>query len=163
MQMYVRVVIIGGGVIGCSVFYYFIKLGWSDVVLFECKELIVGLIWYVVGGFYMINGNVNILWLQVYICGIYKEIQVFFEQDVGVYYVGGLLVVVMQICWDFLCVEYVWYKVFGFYLELIGLEEVKCMCLIMDVSDVLGVIYDLVEGYFDFFGVIYVYVKVVWM
>lgn len=61
--MYVRVVIIGGGVIGCSVFYYFIKLGWSDVVLFECKELIVGLIWYVVGGFYMINGNVNILWL----------------------------------------------------------------------------------------------------
>lgn len=62
-----------------------------------------------------------------------------------------------------MCVEYVWYKVFGFYLELIGLEEVKCMCLIMDVSDVLGVIYDLVEGYFDFFGVIYVYVKVVWM
>lgn len=45
----VCVVIIGGGVIGCFVVYYLIKKGWNDVVFLECKQLMFGIIWYVVG------------------------------------------------------------------------------------------------------------------
>ena len=41
-----RAVIIGGGVIGCSVAYHLTKLGWTDVVLLERKQLTSGTTWH---------------------------------------------------------------------------------------------------------------------
>lgn len=45
----VCVVIIGGGVVGVLVLYYFGFVGWCDCVFLEKNEFIVGSIWYVVG------------------------------------------------------------------------------------------------------------------
>ncbi|HAR51254.1 MAG TPA: hypothetical protein DCS45_05160, partial [Roseovarius nubinhibens] len=44
-----RVVIIGGGVVGCSVAYHLAKLGWKDVVLLERKQLTSGTTWHAAG------------------------------------------------------------------------------------------------------------------
>ena len=44
-----QVVIIGGGVIGCSVAYHLTKLGWKDVVLLERKQLTAGTTWHAAG------------------------------------------------------------------------------------------------------------------
>ncbi|MCP4629950.1 MAG: FAD-binding oxidoreductase, partial [bacterium] len=44
-----QVVIIGGGVIGCSVAYHLTKLGWRDVVLLERKDLTCGTTWHAAG------------------------------------------------------------------------------------------------------------------
>ncbi len=44
-----RVVIIGGGVIGCSIAYHLTKLGWKDVVLLERKQLTCGTTWHAAG------------------------------------------------------------------------------------------------------------------
>ena len=44
-----RVVIIGGGIIGCSVAYHLTKLGWQDVVLLEKSELTAGTTWHAAG------------------------------------------------------------------------------------------------------------------
>ena len=44
-----QVVIIGGGVIGCSVAYHLTKLGWTNVVLLERKELTCGTTWHAAG------------------------------------------------------------------------------------------------------------------
>lgn len=44
-----RAVIIGGGVIGCSVAYHLTKLGWKDVVLLERKRLTSGTTWHAAG------------------------------------------------------------------------------------------------------------------
>jgi glycine/D-amino acid oxidase-like deaminating enzyme len=44
-----RVVIVGGGVIGCSVAYHLAKLGWNDVVLLERKQLTSGTTWHAAG------------------------------------------------------------------------------------------------------------------
>ncbi len=44
-----RVVIIGGGVVGCSVAYHLTKLGWADVVLLERKALTSGTTWHAAG------------------------------------------------------------------------------------------------------------------
>ena len=49
LPAYARVVIIGGGVIGCSVAYHLTKLGWRDVVLLERKELTAGTTWHAAG------------------------------------------------------------------------------------------------------------------
>ena len=44
-----QVVIVGGGVIGCSVAYHLTKLGWTDVVLLERKQLTAGTTWHAAG------------------------------------------------------------------------------------------------------------------
>ncbi|MEL6421276.1 MAG: FAD-dependent oxidoreductase, partial [Pseudomonadota bacterium] len=44
-----RVVIIGGGVAGCSVAYHLAELGWSDIVLLERKQLTCGTTWHAAG------------------------------------------------------------------------------------------------------------------
>ena len=45
MKSHARVVVIGGGVVGCSVLYHLAKMGWTDVVLLERSELTSGSSW----------------------------------------------------------------------------------------------------------------------
>ena len=44
-----KVVIIGGGVIGCSTAYHLAKLGWKDIVLLERAQLTAGTTWHAAG------------------------------------------------------------------------------------------------------------------
>ena len=44
-----KVVVVGGGVIGCSVAYHLTKLGWSDVLLLEKEQLTSGTTWHAAG------------------------------------------------------------------------------------------------------------------
>jgi len=49
LPSHAQVVIIGGGVIGCSVAYHLTKLGWRDVVLLERSQLTSGTTWHAAG------------------------------------------------------------------------------------------------------------------
>ena len=44
-----KVVVIGGGVIGCSVAYHLAKFGWKDVILLERDQLTSGTTWHAAG------------------------------------------------------------------------------------------------------------------
>ena len=46
MKTHAQAVVIGGGVIGCSILYHLTKLGWKDVVLLERDELTSGSTWH---------------------------------------------------------------------------------------------------------------------
>jgi dimethylglycine dehydrogenase len=64
MKTHVRAVVIGGGVVGCSVLYHLAKAGWSDVMLIERSELTSGSSWHAAGGFHTLNGDPNVAKLQ---------------------------------------------------------------------------------------------------
>ena len=66
MKTTARVVIIGGGVVGCSVLYHLTKKGWSDVMLLERDQLTSGSTWHAAGGFHTLNGDPNVAMLQSY-------------------------------------------------------------------------------------------------
>ena len=57
MKTHAQVVVIGGGVVGCSVLYHLTKLGWSDVLLVERSDLTSGSTWHAAGGFHTLNGD----------------------------------------------------------------------------------------------------------
>ena len=61
-----RAVIIGGGVVGCSVLYHLAKAGWKDILLVERSELTSGSSWHAAGGFHTLNGDPNVAKLQAY-------------------------------------------------------------------------------------------------
>ena len=49
LPTHAEVVIIGGGIIGCSIAYHLTKMGWKDVVLLERKKLTSGTTWHAAG------------------------------------------------------------------------------------------------------------------
>ena len=55
-----NVVVIGGGMIGCSILYHLAKLGWKDVVLLERDELTSGSTWHAAAGIHGLHDNNNI-------------------------------------------------------------------------------------------------------
>ena len=57
MKTHARVVVIGGGVVGCSVLFHLARAGWTDVLLIERSELTSGSSWHAAGGFHTLNGD----------------------------------------------------------------------------------------------------------
>ena len=70
-----RVVIIGGGVVGCSVAYHLTKLGWTDVVLLERKALTSGTTWHAAGLIGQLRATANMTKLAKYSQELYGSLE----------------------------------------------------------------------------------------
>ena len=75
-----RVVVIGGGVVGCSVAYHLAKLGWTDVVLLERKQLTSGTTWHAAGLIGQLRASSNMTKLARYSAELYRGL----EEETGV-------------------------------------------------------------------------------
>ncbi|MGN6583046.1 MAG: GcvT family protein [Rhizobiaceae bacterium] len=75
-----RVVIIGGGVSGCSLAYHLTKLGWTDVVLLERKQLTCGTTWHAAGLVGQLRGSKNMTRLAKYSADLYVKL----EEETGI-------------------------------------------------------------------------------
>ncbi|WP_374598050.1 FAD-dependent oxidoreductase [Sphingosinicella sp.] len=159
MQKLYRVAVIGGGVVGCSVLYHLTKLGWTDVVLIERKELTAGSSWHAAGGFHALNSDPGVARLQSYTIGLYKEIEALSGQSVGMHMTGGLNIAATPERWEILRADQARHKVLGIDTELLGPAEIKALCPLVDVTDVLGAVYDPHEGHVDPSGATYAYAK----
>ena len=102
MKSHAKVVVIGGGVVGCSVLYHLARLGWTDVVLLERDELTSGSTWHAAGGMHTINGDPNVAKLQKYTIDLYKEIEALSGQATGVHLTGGVLLAATEARFDWL-------------------------------------------------------------
>ena len=78
-----RVVIVGGGVIGCSVAYHLGKLGWSDVVLLERKQLTSGTTWHAAGLIGQLRQSINMTKLARYTAELYRGLEAETGQATG--------------------------------------------------------------------------------
>jgi dimethylglycine dehydrogenase len=159
MKTHARVVVIGGGVVGCSVLYHLTKLGWSDVVLCERKELTAGSSWHAAGGFHAFNSDPSIARLQAYTISIYPEIQALSGQDIGMHMTGGLLLAETRERWDFLRADSARHRVLGLNTELLSPSQVRELCPLMDVSQIRGALFAPDEGHLDPYGTTHAYAK----
>ena len=75
-----RVIIVGGGVIGCSVAYHLTKLGWKDVLLLERKKLTSGTTWHAAGLIAQLRASSNMTKLAKYTQELYGSL----EEETGV-------------------------------------------------------------------------------
>ena len=70
-----RCVVIGGGIIGCSVAYHLAKLGWRDVVLLEKKRLTSGTTWHAAGLIGQLRGSSTLTKLAKYSAALMAELE----------------------------------------------------------------------------------------
>jgi glycine/D-amino acid oxidase-like deaminating enzyme len=75
MQTTARVVVIGGGVVGVSTLYHLAKMGWSDAVLLERKELTSGSTWHAAGLLPLFNLSYSVGKLHQYSVGLYPSLE----------------------------------------------------------------------------------------
>ncbi|NNE81100.1 MAG: GcvT family protein [Silicimonas sp.] len=90
MKTHAQAVVIGGGVIGCSILYHLTKLGWTDVVLLERSELTSGSTWHAAANIHGLHDSTNISRLQHYTMNLYAELEKETGQSCGVFQPGSL-------------------------------------------------------------------------
>jgi glycine cleavage system T protein len=83
LPRHARAVIIGGGVIGCSVAYHLVKLGWQDVVLLERKQLTSGTTWHAAGLIGQLRATPNLTRLARYSAELYRGLEAETGQPTG--------------------------------------------------------------------------------
>ena len=90
MRTHAQAVVIGGGVIGCSILYHLAKAGWSEVVLLERSELTSGSTWHAAANIHGLHDITNISRLQHYTMRLYEELEAETGQSCGLFQPGSL-------------------------------------------------------------------------
>ena len=90
MKTHAQAVVIGGGVVGCSILYHLTKLGWHDVILLERDELTSGSTWHAAANIHGLHDSTNISRIQHYTMGLYKDLEAETGQSCGVFQPGSL-------------------------------------------------------------------------
>ena len=159
MKISTRVVVIGGGVVGCSVLYHLTKLGWSDVMLLERSELTSGSTWHAAGGFHTLNGDTNMAALQGYTIRLYKELEAITGMSCGLHHVGGVTLADNQDRMDMLLAERAKHRYMGLETEIVGPDEIKKIAPVTNIDSVIGGLYDPLDGHLDPSGTTHAYAK----
>jgi len=159
MKSQYRVVVIGGGVVGCSVLYHLARAGWTDVMLIERSELTSGSSWHAAGGFHTLNGDPNVAKLQAYTVGLYKELEDLSGQSCGLHLTGGVMMADSPERMDFLRLVHAKGRCLGMETEIITPSEAKAMFPLMDESHFVGALWDPVEGHLDPSGTTHAYAR----
>ncbi len=157
MKSHVRVAVIGGGVVGCSVLYHLTKLGWKDVVLIERSELTSGSTWHAAGGFHTLNADTNMAALQGYTIKLYRELEAVSGQSCGLHHVGGLTIATTEDRLDFLKAERAKHRYMGLETEIVGPDEIRALSPITNTDGILGALYDPLDGHLDPSGTTHAY------
>ncbi|MBC6408685.1 MAG: GcvT family protein [Rhodobacteraceae bacterium] len=90
MKTQAQAVVIGGGLIGCSILYHLAKLGWRDVLLLERNQLTSGSTWHAAANIHGLHDDNTITRLQYYTMNLYKELEQTTGQGCGVFQPGAL-------------------------------------------------------------------------
>lgn len=79
LPRHARVVVVGGGIVGCSVAYHLALMGWTDVVLLEQGQLTSGTTWHAAGLVGQMRANRNMTRMSKYGIELYARL----EQETG--------------------------------------------------------------------------------
>ena len=159
LPSHAKVVIIGGGVVGCSILFHLAKFGWKDAVLLERDELTSGSSWHAAGQIHTISSDPNISRLQSYTIGLYKEIEELSGQSVGLHMTGGFYLASNKTWYDYLKRERSKARYMGLQQEFISLQEVAERHPLIDPKHYLAALWDDQDGDLDPSGTTYAFAK----
>jgi len=159
LESHAKVVIIGGGVVGCSILFHLAKFGWKDVILLERQELTSGSSWHAAGQIHTISSDPNISRLQGYTINLYKEIEELSGQSVGLHATGGFYLASNETWHDYLKRERSKARTMGLDQEFISVEEAARRHPLIDPSRYIAALWDPLDGDIDPSGVTHAYAK----
>jgi len=142
-----NVVIIGGGVIGCSIAYHLAKLGFEDVVLLERQQLTSGTTWHAAGLVGQLRTSINMTKLAKYTSELYRGLEAETGQATGYRQCGSISVATNDERFEELKRSASMAKVFDLEVNVIDVDEIVSRYPIINSGDLLGGIHIPSDGY----------------
>jgi dimethylglycine dehydrogenase len=152
-----RVVVIGGGIVGCSVAYHLARRGLTDVAIVERSELTAGSSWHAAGGFHAINADTRVAALQQYTISMYPTVEAESGRSLGLHMSGGIELAETAERWRWLHAEAAWIRAQGTEARLVTPEEAVELVPIVDPAGLYGALFDPEEGNLDPSGATHAY------
>ncbi|WP_334194935.1 GcvT family protein [Pararhodobacter sp.] len=149
LPSHARVVIIGGGVSGCSVAYHLAKAGWTDIVLLERKQLTSGTTWHAAGLIGQLRGSRNMTRLARYSADLYVKLEAETGIATGMRQTGSISVALTEARREELYRQAALARAFDVDVTEISPAEVMAMYPHLNVGDVVGAVHLPLDGQCD--------------
>jgi len=133
-----RVVVIGGGVVGCSTAYHLTKLGWTEVVLLERRQLTCGTTWHAAGLLGQLRATMNLTRLAQYTTKLYAKLEEETGLATGFMQRGSVALALHDARMEELKRGASMAKTFGLEVEIVGPEEIKRYWPLVNTEGVVG-------------------------
>ena len=144
-----RVVVIGGGIGGCSILYWLTRLGWSDVALVERSELTSGSTFHSAGLVGQLRNSLSLTQMMMNSVDLYRTLGEEVDLETGWREVGSLRLASSNEHMEELERQAAWAETFGLPLHLISADEAQSMFPPMSTEGVFGAAFLPSDGYVD--------------
>ncbi len=142
-----KVVVIGGGVIGCSIAYHLARAGYSDLVLLERRQLTSGTTWHAAGLIGQLRPSINMTNLARYTRELYGRLEAETGQATGYRRSGSISIATNGERLQELKRSASMAKVFGLRVDVVSARAIKDRVPLLNTSDVVGGIHIPSDGY----------------
>ena len=148
-----KVVVIGGGVVGCSVAYHLAKFGWKNTVLLERDQLTSGTTWHAAGLVSQLGPSAAITKIRKYSLELYKKLEKEIDFSSGLKLNGALSIATTKGRWQELLRQATTAQLFNVNVEVLNINQIKKIYPIISDKDILGGIFMPGDGQADPVGV----------
>lgn len=149
MRTDVQVAVIGGGIVGVSVLYWLAKLGWTDTVLLERRELTSGSTWHAAGNTTYFGPYPKMTQLFAGSIRTYLQAQEESGQSVGFHETGSLRLAATQRELDLFHVYKPRFAQMGIPFHIRTPDEVSRLHPLIDAGDIFGAAHTPTDGHVD--------------
>jgi 4-methylaminobutanoate oxidase (formaldehyde-forming) len=154
-----KVVVIGGGVAGCSVAYHLAKFEWKDTILLERDQLTSGTTWHAAGLVGQLGATATITKLRKYSLNLYKELEKKTGLSTGLKQNGAITVASSKERLQELLRQATSAQLFDVNVEVLDKQQIKKLYPVINDQDILGGVYMPQDGQADPVGVTNVLAK----
>jgi 4-methylaminobutanoate oxidase (formaldehyde-forming) len=154
-----KVVVIGGGVVGCSVAYHLAKFGWKDTVLLERDQLTSGTTWHAAGLVSQLGPSAAVTKIRKYSLDLYKELEKKVDHSAGLRLNGALSIAENKGRWQELQRQATNAQLYDIDVRILDKDRIKKDYPIINTDEILGGILMPGDGAADPSGVTYMLAK----
>jgi len=133
-----KVVVIGGGIAGCSCAYHLAKFGWKDVVLLERDQLTSGTTWHAAGLVSQLGPTASVTKIRKYTLDLYKELEKKVEHSAGLKLNGALSIAENQGRWEELKRQATTAQLYDVNVKILEKDQIKKDFPIINEKNILG-------------------------
>ena len=149
MTEHARVVVIGGGVVGCSCLYHLAALGIKDALLLERDELTSGSTWHAAGNLPTFSASWSILKLQKYSAALYRKLAANAENPINYHLTGSVRLAHGRKRMDEFHHVKSMAKANGLEYEILSPSDLKDRYPLIETHDLQGALWDPLDGDID--------------
>ena len=149
IQSHVKLVIVGGGIMGVSLLYHLTKEGWSDVVLIEKSELTSGSTWHAAGQCPHMLSSLNLAKIHLHSTNLYKSLEKETGQPTGFHETGSLRLAYKKEDLEWFDYTKGLLDIVGSPSSIISTDEIHKYHPFIKLDGILGAFYTPEDGYTD--------------